>query len=53
MVGHVARPSANTWRITDLIKLIAAPRTPINSPLPMEFNTPHSTYSSPLVKVLI
>jgi hypothetical protein len=44
--------SANTWRVTDLIKLVTPPWTPINTPL-MEFKTPHSTCSSPLVKVAI
>jgi hypothetical protein len=42
---------ANTWRIIDLIKLVIALGTPINTPLPMEFRAPHSTCSSPLVKV--
>jgi hypothetical protein len=42
---------ANTYRITDLIKSVTAPGTPISTPLPMEFNTPHYTCSSPLVKV--
>jgi hypothetical protein len=44
---------ANTRRITNLIKSVIAPGTPITTPLPMEFNTPHYTYSSPLVKVLV
>jgi hypothetical protein len=45
---------ANTWWITDLIKSITAPRTHITPPpLPMEFNTPHNTCSSPLVKVSV
>jgi hypothetical protein len=48
--GHVARP-ANTWHVTNLIKLITPPWTSINTPMLMEFKTPHSTYSSPLVKV--
>jgi hypothetical protein len=48
-LGHLA----NTWQITNLIKLITAPGTPINTSLPMEFNTPHYTCSSPLVKVSI
>jgi hypothetical protein len=42
---------ANTWRVTNLIKSVTAPETPINTPLLMEFNTPHYTCSSPLVKV--
>jgi hypothetical protein len=37
---HVARP-ANNWQVTDLIKSVIAPGTPINTPLPMEF-THHS-----------
>jgi hypothetical protein len=44
---------ANTWQITNLIKSVTALRTPINTPLPMKFNTPHYTCSSPLVKVLV
>jgi hypothetical protein len=31
----------NTWQVTDLIKSVIAPGTPINSPLPMEFT--HTT----------
>jgi hypothetical protein len=39
----------NTWQIIDLIKSATTPRTPINTPLLMEFNTPHYTSNSPLV----
>jgi hypothetical protein len=31
----------NTWQVTDLIKSVIAPVTPINTPLPMEFT--HTT----------
>jgi hypothetical protein len=39
----------NTWQIIDLIKSATNPRTPINTPLLMEFNRPHYTCNSPLV----
>jgi hypothetical protein len=42
---------ANTWQVTDLIKLVIAPWTPINTPLPMEFDIPHSTCCPPLVNI--
>jgi hypothetical protein len=48
----LGRP-AITWCVTDLIKSVTPPWTPINTPLPVEFNTPHSTCSSPLVKFLV
>jgi hypothetical protein len=48
--GHVSRP-ANTWCVTNLIKSVTPPWTPVNTPLPVEFKIPHTTYSSPLVKV--
>jgi hypothetical protein len=48
----LGRP-ANSWRITDLIKSVTAPGTPINTLLPMEFNKPHYICSSSLVKVPI
>jgi hypothetical protein len=48
----LGRP-AITWCVTDLIKSVTPPWTPINTPLPVEFNTPHSTCSSPLVKFLL
>jgi hypothetical protein len=34
-------PPVNTWQVTDLIKSVIAPRTPINTPLSMEFT--HTT----------
>jgi hypothetical protein len=39
--------------VIDLTKLVTPPWTPINTPLPVEINTPHFTCSSPLVKVPI
>jgi hypothetical protein len=51
-VGHVARP-ANTWQVTDLIKSLIAPGTPINIPCQWNSHTPYSTCSFPLVKVLL
>jgi hypothetical protein len=42
-----------TWRQTDLTKLVEVPFTPINTPLTMKVEIPHSTYSSLLVKVLV
>jgi hypothetical protein len=52
LAGHVARLSGQHL-VTDLIKLVTPPWTLINTPLLMEFKTPHSTYSSPLLKVLV
>jgi hypothetical protein len=52
LAGHVARP-ANTWCVTDLIKSVTPPWTPTNTPPSMEFKIPHSTCSSPLVKVAV
>jgi hypothetical protein len=48
----LGRPT-NTWRVTDLIELVTLPWTPINTPLQLEFKIPHSTFSSPLVKVSV
>jgi hypothetical protein len=56
-VGLGSRPTmwlgqpANTWCVTDLIKSVTPLWTPINITVPMEFKTPHSTCSFPLVKV--
>jgi hypothetical protein len=36
----LGRP-ANTWQVTDLVKSVIAPGTPINTPLSMEFS--HTT----------
>jgi hypothetical protein len=41
--SHVARPADQTWHVTDLIKLVSPPWTPINTPLLMEFKISHST----------
>jgi hypothetical protein len=51
--GHMARPASQHMRVTDLIKSVTPPWTPINTPLLLEFKIPHSTCSSPLVKVLV
>jgi hypothetical protein len=48
----LGRP-ANTWRVNNFIKSATPPWTLINTPLPMEFKTPHHTCSSPLVKVSV
>jgi hypothetical protein len=42
---------ATTWRVIDLTKSVTPPWTPYKYPLSVEINTPHSTYSSPLVKI--
>jgi hypothetical protein len=42
---------ASTWCQTILSKSVELPFTPINTPLTVKVNTPHSTCSSPLVKV--
>jgi hypothetical protein len=44
---------ASTWHQNDLSKLVEVPVTPINAPLTVKFDTPHSFCSSPLVKVLV
>jgi hypothetical protein len=44
---------ATTWRQTYLSKSVEAPFTPINTPLTVKVDTPHSFCSSPLVKVLV
>jgi hypothetical protein len=48
----LGRP-ASTWRQADLSKSLEVPFTPINTPLMVKVDTLCSTYSSPLVKVLI
>jgi hypothetical protein len=40
-----------TWNQTDLSKSVDVPFTPINTPLIVKVDTPHSFCSSPLVKV--
>jgi hypothetical protein len=40
-----------TWRQTDLSKSMEVPFTPLNTPLTVKVETPHSTCSFPLVKV--
>jgi hypothetical protein len=42
---------ATAWRQTDLSKSVEVPFTPINILLVVKVETPHSTCSSPLVKV--
>jgi hypothetical protein len=44
---------ASTWCQIDLSKSVEVSFTPINTPLMVKAETPHSTCSSPLVKVLI
>jgi hypothetical protein len=52
--GRTSWPASQDLANYRLIKSVTASRTPINTPpLPMEFNTPHSSCSSRLVKVLI
>jgi hypothetical protein len=46
-LGH----PTSTSRQTDFSKSVEVPFTPINTPLKVKVETPHSTYSSPLVKV--
>jgi hypothetical protein len=48
----VGRP-ATTWTQTDLSKSVEVPFTPINTPLTVKVDTPHSFCSFPLVKVLV
>jgi hypothetical protein len=48
----LGRPATN-WRQTSLSKLVEVAFTPINTPLTLKVETPHSTCSSPLVKVPI
>jgi hypothetical protein len=45
--------SITTWRQTDFSKSVVVPFTPINTPLTVKVDTPHSFCSSPLVKVLV
>jgi hypothetical protein len=45
--------SATTWRQTNLSKSVEVSFTPIHTPLRVIVDTPHSTCSSPLVKVPI
>jgi hypothetical protein len=47
--GHVARPVSHHLAC----KSVTPHWTPINTTLPVEINIPHSTCSSPLVKVPI
>jgi hypothetical protein len=42
---------ASTWLQTDPSKSMEVPFTPINTPLMVKVDTPHSFCSSPLVKV--
>jgi hypothetical protein len=51
-VAPPGRPDT-TWCQTDLSKSVEVPFTPINTPLTVKVEIPHSTCSSPLVKVLV
>jgi hypothetical protein len=44
---------ATTWHQTDISKSVEVPFTSINTPFTVNVDTPHSTYSSPVVKVLV
>jgi hypothetical protein len=46
----LGRP-ATTWHQTDHSKLVEVPFTPMNTPLMVKVDTPHSFCSSPLVKL--
>jgi hypothetical protein len=48
-LGH----PATTWRRTDLSMSVEVLFTPINTPLTVKVNTPHSFCSSPLVKDMV
>jgi hypothetical protein len=48
----LGRPTT-TCHQTNLSKSMKVPLTPINTPLTVEVDTPHSFCSSPLVKVLV
>jgi hypothetical protein len=47
LAGHVARLADQHLMNYRLNQAITAPETPTNTPLSMELNTPHYTYSSP------
>jgi hypothetical protein len=49
LVGHVAKPTGQHQACYRL-ESVTPPWTPMNTPLLMEFKTPHSTCSSPFVK---
>jgi hypothetical protein len=49
---RLGRP-ASTWCQTNFSKSVEVPFTPINTPLKVKVDTPHSTCSSPLVKVSV
>jgi hypothetical protein len=51
--GHVARPVSQHLACYELNGFVNSSFDPYKYPLPMEFKIPHSTCSSPLVKVLI
>jgi hypothetical protein len=49
--GHVARSAVQHLACYRLHQVSNSSLDPYKYPLPVEFNTPHSTYSSPLVNV--
>jgi hypothetical protein len=51
--NHLARPAGHHLACYRLNQAVTPPWTPINTPLPVEIKAPHSTCSSPLVKVLV
>jgi hypothetical protein len=51
--GHVARPAGHHLVSYRLNQISYPSLEPSQYPLPVEINTPHSTYSSSLVKVLV
>jgi hypothetical protein len=51
--GHVARPAGQHLACYQLNQVGNSSLDPYKYPLPMEFKIPHSTCSSPLVKVLV
>jgi hypothetical protein len=53
LAGHVARPTGQHLVCYRLNQVGNSSLDPYKYPLSMEFKIPHSTYSSPLVKVLV
>jgi hypothetical protein len=53
LAGHVARPSGQHLVCYRLNQVGNSSLDPYKYPLPMKFKIPHSTYSSPLVNVLV
>jgi hypothetical protein len=50
---HVARPTGQHLACYRLNQVGNSSLDPYKYPIPMEFKTPHSTCSSPLIKVLV